>query len=293
MHNKTYAIDELLLLADSGSTKTDWCVVKNGTQLLRCSTQGLNPFHQDFPVMEKIINEELLPQIGGFVEQISTIRFYGAGCRPQTASRIVTLLNRFFPKSCENITVASDIDAAAIAVCGNKEGIACILGTGSNSCLWNGIKVVANMPPLGYILGDEGSGAVLGRLFLNALFKGGLSDDLRKEFLSVSGQTLEDIIRRTYREPLPNRYLASFSPFIKEHIDCPGVRSIVVNNFKDFFDKSVCRYERSGLSIGAVGSIAFYFREELEEAASLCGLRINNVVKTPMEGMLLQLNNNK
>lgn len=289
MHNKKYMTGGLLLLADSGSTKTDWCIVENDKQLLRCYTQGINPFHQNSSVMEKIIADELLPQIGILVRQISKIRFYGAGCRPQVAEKLVLLLNRFFPKSCGCITVASDIDAAAIAVCGNQEGIACILGTGSNSCLWNGNKVVANMSPMGYILGDEGSGAVLGRLFLNALFKGILSNDLRNEFLSVSGQTLDDIIRRTYREPLPNRYLASFSPFIKEHIEYPGVRSLVVNNFKDFFIKNVCRYERSDLSIGAVGSIAFYFRNELEEAAAMCQLWIENVMKTPMEGMLLHL----
>ncbi len=289
MHNRTYMTDELLLLADSGSTKTDWCIVENDKQLLRCYTQGINPFHQNFSVMEKIITDEFLPQIGILVSRISKIRFYGAGCRPQAAENLVLLLNRFFPKACGSITVASDIDAAAIAVCGNQEGIACILGTGSNSCLWNGTKVVANIPPMGYVLGDEGSGAVLGRLFLNALFKGSLSKDLRNEFLSVSGQTLEDIIRRTYREPLPNRYLASFSPFIKEHVECPGVRSLVVDNFKDFFNKNVCRYERLDLPLGAVGSIAFYFREELEEAAAMCKLRIRNVVKTPMEGMLLHL----
>ncbi len=289
MHSKTYTTDGLLLLADSGSTKTDWCVVKKNKQLLRCCTQGINPFHQNFSVMEKIITDELLPQMGILIGQISQIRFYGAGCRPQTAENLVLLLNRFFPKSCGHITVASDIDAAAIAVCGNHEGIACILGTGSNSCLWNGIEVVANIPPMGYVLGDEGSGAVLGRVFLNALFKGVLPDDLRNEFLSVSGQTLDGIIRRTYREPLPNRYLASFSPFIKEHIECPGVRPLVVNNFIDFFNKNVCRYERSDLSIGAVGSIAFYFRNELEEAAAMCQLRVENVMKTPMEGMLLHL----
>ena len=173
--------------------------------------------------------------------------------------------------------------AAAHAVCGTEEGIACILGTGANSCLYDGVKIVRNVSPLGYILGDEGSGAVLGKLFINALFKGDMPENLRTEFLELSGFTLDDIIRRVYREPMANRWLASLSPFIHSHLDSRQVNDLVVANFVDFFKKNVDHYSRKDLPVGAVGSVAYYYKEQLEEAAMRCGYRLGRIVKNPMD----------
>ncbi len=289
MNNSNIAEEEVLLVADSGSTKTDWGVVAGGEQVKRFNTQGINPFHQSGEKITDVLKGELLPQLGIWADAVSAVRFYGAGCRADVAGALVEVLSDIFPKAKGNVKVASDLEAAAVAVCGSSEGLACILGTGSNSCLWNGQSVVENISPLGYILGDEGSGAVLGRLFINALFKGGLPQSLKQAFLEQSGQSVDDIIRRTYREPLANRYLASFAPFIHQHLDCAGVRKLVVDNFRDFFNKNVFLYNRPDLPVGAVGSMAYYFRCELEEAATLCGLHLGKIDKSPMDGMLANI----
>lgn len=276
------------LVVDSGSTKTDWCVCIDGKQVCRCITQGINPFHQSDDYIYNIIGEELKPKLkAAFTNQnlgepsVRSIRFYGAGCRGAAIEGLRKILLSAFPEATE-IEVGSDLLAAAHAVCGSEEGIACILGTGANSGLYDGKTIIANVSPLGYILGDEGSGAVLGKLFINGLFKGDVPSTIREEFLETTGQTLDDIIRRVYREPMANRYLASLSPFIRSHIDCREVRDIVVRNFVDFFRLNVDHYGRKDLPVGAVGSVAYYYRDELEEAARHCGYRIGKIVKSPL-----------
>lgn len=277
------------LVVDSGSTKTDWCVCVDGKQVCRCTTQGINPFHQTDSTIYNIIGEELKPKLRAAFTSLSigepsvrSIRFYGAGCRGAAIDNLKGILRSAFAEATD-VEVGSDLLAAAHAVCGSDEGIACILGTGANSCLYDGEKIVANVSPLGYILGDEGSGAVLGKLFVNGLFKGDVPATLRDEFLETTGQTLDDIIRRVYREPMANRYLASISPFIHSHIDCKEVRDIVVSNFMNFFRLNVDHYERKDLAIGAVGSVAFYYRDELTEAAQLCGYKMGKIIKSPFE----------
>lgn len=277
--------EPLVLVADSGSTKTDWCLFSDGKTIVRFSTQGINPFHQGEDTIRDIVGKELHAAIDGAVgllSQVSSIRFYGAGCRGEAADRLRSILLEAFP-GCSDVFVGSDLMAAAHAVCGTEEGIACILGTGANSCLYDGVKIVRNVSPLGYILGDEGSGAVLGKLFVNALFKGDMPENLRTEFLELSGITLDDIIRRVYREPMANRWLASLSPFIHSHLDSWQVNDLVVANFVDFFKKNVDHYCRKDLPVGAVGSVAYYYKEQLEEAAMRCGYRLGRIVKNPMD----------
>ena len=156
----------------------------------------------------------------------------------------------------------------------------------ANSCLYDGRRIVANVPPLGYILGDEGSGAVLGRLFVNALFKGGLSESLRDKFLTESGLTLPAIINKVYREPMANRFLASLSMFIHDNLDDEGLENLVVDNFRNFFRRNVKLYGRSELPVGAVGSIAFYYSRQLERAAVLEGFELVKIVKSPMDELV-------
>lgn len=283
----TNTSDHLLLTADSGSTKTDWCLVENGTPLWRFHTQGINPFHQSEEVIYGIIREEFFDKASlssPRLSSVSAIRFYGAGCRGEAEETVRKVLCEVFP-FCTDIIVGSDLLAAAHALCGKEEGIACILGTGANSCLYDGEKIVSNVSPLGYILGDEGSGAVLGKLFINALFKGDMRDGLREEFLRQHDVTLDDIIRKVYREPMANRWLASLSPFIHAHIQEEGVKKLVVSNFVDFFRKNIDHYRRSDLPVGAVGSVAFFYREQLEEAARSCGYKLGKVMKSPFENL--------
>ena len=170
----------MILIADSGSTKTDWAVVEDGRMVLAMATQGINPFHQERGNIETVIEEELLPKMGNIDPE--GIFFYGSGCREDKVEMMCDILGHAFPQ-CGKIEAQGDLLAAARAVCGEHEGIACIMGTGANSCLYDGNRVVENTPPLGYILGDEGSGAVLGKLFVNALFKGQLPEPLKDEWL--------------------------------------------------------------------------------------------------------------
>lgn len=272
------------LIADSGSTKTDWCVVEGGNVLLRMAGRGINPFQQDAGVIERVVSEDLVGHLDS-PGRITEIEFYGAGCRDNMIYAVEQILVRLFVNA-DRIEVCSDMLGAARALFGSSEGIACILGTGSNSCLYDGNAITANVPPLGYILGDEGSGAVLGRLFVNALFKGGLPGNLRKAFVAETGYDVPYIINRVYREPQANRFLASLSVFIHKHLDNSRLRTLVIENFKAFFRHNVSLYGRRDTAVGAVGSIAYYYKAELEEAALAEGYTLAKVIRDPMEGLI-------
>lgn len=280
------------LIADSGSTKTDWSVTSGNSVALSVKTQGINPFHQPEQVISDILSSELLPQIEPVVSSVSEIYFYGSGCNEANAAVMQALLARVFSDVVSasgdgvRVFVYSDLLAAARAVCGTSPGIACIMGTGVNSCLYDGSSITANTRPLGYILGDEGSGAVLGRLFLNALYKGFLPQDMVGEFEQWIGMSYQDIITRVYREPMANRFLAGIAPFIHDRLDIPAVRGIVVDNFRNFFRRNVVQYSAASLPVGAVGSIAYFFRDELCEAASLEGFTLSRVLRSPMDGLV-------
>ena len=273
------------LIADSGSTKTDWCVVDGGEVVFRTVGQGINPLQQGIDAIENVIKAELVTLFGD-ARSIAEIEFYGAGCRDGMVPRMERLLRKLFVNAVK-VEVCSDVLGAARALFGGREGIACILGTGANSCLYDGERITANVPPLGYVLGDEGSGAVLGRLFVNGLFKGGLPESLRDEFLEDTGLTLAEIIRKVYREPLANRFLAGMSVFIHNHLENNELRALVVENFRNFFRRNVALYGRVDLPVRAVGSIAFYYERELHEAAEAEGFRVDKVIKSPMEGLVM------
>ena len=273
----------MILIADSGSTKTDWAVVDNGRMVASMATQGINPFHQDTDNIAAVIETELLPKMGDIYPE--EIYFYGSGCREDKVEMMCSILGRAFPH-CARIEAQGDLLAAARAVCGENEGIACIMGTGANSCLYDGKRVVENTPPLGYILGDEGSGAVLGKLFVNALFKGQLPESLKDEWLAETGLSLNIIINKVYREPLANRFLASTSKFIRQHLSVKQLEEMVVDNFREHFRRNVNRYGRKDLPVGAIGSVAYYYREQLEKAAMAEGYSLGKVMRSPMDGLM-------
>ena len=273
----------MILIADSGSTKTDWAVVDDGRMVTSMATQGINPFHQDTDNIAAVIETELLPKMGDIYPE--EIYFYGSGCREDKVEMMCSILGRAFPH-CARIEAQGDLLAAARAVCGENEGIACIMGTGANSCLYDGKRVVENTPPLGYILGDEGSGAVLGKLFVNALFKGQLPESLKDEWLSETGLSINIIINKVYREPLANRFLASTSKFIRQHLEVKQLEEMVVDNFREHFRRNVNRYGRKDLPVGAIGSVAYYYREQLEKAAMAEGYSLGKVMRSPMDGLM-------
>lgn len=272
----------MILIADSGSTKTDWCLCTEGRSVQRLSTQGINPFHQDMNTIQGILVNELLPQLGD--ADFSELHFYGSGCRAAQIVPMQQMLQGIFPDV--DIDTQGDLLAAARAVCGRSIGIACILGTGANSCLYDGCNVTKNVSPLGYILGDEGSGAVLGRNFVNALYKGFMPDDLKQKFTIETGLTMNAIIDRVYSKPMANRFLASLSLFIHKHLDIPQLRSLVIENFRQFILRNVVRYERPDLPVGAIGSVAYYYRAELAEALHQQGMALGTVLRSPIDGLV-------
>ena len=273
----------MILIADSGSTKTDWCVAKDGFTVKRFTTQGINPYHQDERRINGIVLDELLPQTGEY--KLKKIVFYGSGCRDETIPTMKNILYSAFNNKVE-VEISSDLLGAARAICGHEEGIACILGTGSNSCLYDGNKIVGNIPPLGYILGDEGSGASLGKIFINEIFKNSRMYDLKKEFLQVLKMTEGDIIDRVYRQPMANRFLASLAPFIHSHIERHEVNEIVTENFRQFLLKNVKRYHRDDLQVSFIGSIAWHFKSQLLQSALEENVYVGSVEKSPMDGLL-------
>lgn len=276
---------KMTLIADSGSTKTDWCLVENGCERLRVATQGINPFHQDDSHIAKILRDELLAAIGEEgAQSIRRVSFYGAGIRPEMKPRMQQLLCDVLGVS--DVEVESDLLGAARALFGKDDGIACILGTGANSGLFIHGEIVVNTPPLGYILGDEGSGAVLGKHFVADLCKGLMPSGLLEEFLSETHQTVADIIGAVYRQPLPNRYLAQTSRFIHQHLHIEAVRQLVVDNFRAFFSRNLTQYGRPDLPVRAIGSVAYYYRSQLEEAAALEGYHLDQVEVSPMPGLM-------
>ena len=272
----------MILIADSGSTKTDWALQSASGSVECFHTQGINPFHQNRSVIAEILSRELLPQLNP--EDVDSVCFYGSGVRPELEPVMISLLQDAFPQA-KQVEAHSDLLGAARALCGHNYGIASILGTGANSCYYDGETIIQNTPALGYILGDEGSGGVLGKHFLHELYKGVLSGNICSEFEQEYGLTMADVIQRVYREPMPNRFLASLAPFIHRHLSDDAVKQIVINNFRDFFRYNIRPYGHPEIPVSCVGSIAWHFCDQLAEAAHAEGFTIGTVLRSPIEGL--------
>lgn len=275
----------MIIIADSGSTKTDWALVdKQSGKTIQFTTSGLNPVVLGQERVRQILISELLPNIADTVS-IRSIRFYGAGCTPAMIPVVKAIFADLFHEA-DDIVVASDMVGAAIAACGSEMGVAAILGTGSNSCLFDGEKIIQNTPCLGYILGDEGGGAVMGKAFLNGILKGTLPAELRKVFFQETGLTQESIIREVYRGDAPNRFLASMSLFIHNHLDVPELRALVIHNFRMFFRNNITQYGHPEMPVNFVGSMASHYSDELHEAARQEGFKVGKLIKSPIDGLV-------
>lgn len=275
----------MILIADSGSTKTDWCVCRDGEVLQAIQTQGINPYHMAEDVIAGVVENELKNVLAVTLEPDTEVVFYGAGCVGEAAcNRVRKVIETAF--GLQNVKVNTDLLGAARALCGHAEGIACVLGTGSNSCLYDGKEVIANVPPLGYILGDEGSSAVLGRRLLSDCFKNQLPEDIRNEFMAKYNLTKENVLERVYRQPLANRFLASLTPFLSEHREVPEVHRLLVESFTEFLTRNVIQYRRPWLPINCVGSIADTFGTELKQAAEGVGMEMGVILRSPMKGLI-------
>lgn len=288
----------MILIADSGSTKTDWCLASTAGISAVIQTEGINPVVQPHDVIAHTIEAQFLNKcremgIGGnFIE---AVYFYGAGCLPEFCPMMTSTLRDCLPNA-KIVEVSSDLLGACRALCGKHAGVACILGTGANSCFYDGKSIRMHTPALGYILGDEGSGAVLGRNLINGILKGWLPESLRNLFMDEYTLTMEDIINKVYHSPTPNRFLASLSIFIGKHMEYDELQKLVVDNFENFIVKNLRNYSTSEFimqesndilhTINAVGSIAIHYKEQLKVAANNCGYIVGKIQKSPIGGLV-------
>lgn len=277
----------MILIADCGSTKTHWCLLDNNTIEREIFTVGMNAMLLTADEIAALVRSELLPQLDGLDSRVDAIYFYGAGCLGEEICGNVAGALRSVIPSASHIEVDTDLLAAARALCGRRPGIACILGTGSNSCYYDGERIADNVSPLGYILGDEGSGAVLGKLLVGDVLKKQLPDDLCAKFLDQYGLDRMTIIRRVYKEPGANRFLASLSPFLCENIDRPEISALVIGAFAAFFRRNIANYkDAAGCPVSFIGSVALHYRPQLQQAAEAAGYTIGKIEKSPMPGLI-------
>lgn len=269
-------------IADSGSTKTDWCLCEKGQVLLRFQSGGINPFYQNEQEVHDVLSCQVLPYIRE--DFIHPLYFYGAGIiNDAKGSFLRGVLKVFFSGAIET---GSDLLGAARALCGHESGIACILGTGSNSCFYDGNQIKEHVSPLGFILGDEGSGATIGKLFIGDLLKNRLPENITSDFLASYRLTCADIIEYVYRKPFPNRFLASFIPYVVNHLDCKEVYSIVYSSFRAFFIRNVMQYEYRRYPVHFTGSLAVLFKDVVLSVAKELGIRTGIIDASPMGGLI-------
>lgn len=275
----------MILIADSGATKTDWRTISPDGSIGQARTIGLNPNFQD---TESIINEltqNLLPHLSSVVTEIY---FYGTGCAGEYACSIVEkALNTVFP-SAGTVEVESDMLGAARGLCGHEMGIACILGTGANNCLYNGRDIIDKIPSLGFWLSDEGSGGYLGKTVVVSFLQKEMPADLSEKFEKRYGLNREIVLENAYKKPFPNRYFATFSKFLFDHRSHPFAYQMVYEAFSLFLSKYVCKFEQSKtLKINFTGSVAFYYSDILRRAAADLGLTVGIIMETPIAGLTL------
>lgn len=306
------------LIADSGSTKTDWSLVdESGKVVATCKSQGLNPYHLSEDEILRVLQEEVRTPLLAQLSDASfcgctgvdamdnlSVYFYGSGVTDAMIPKMETLLRQAFDAS--ETHAASDMLGAARALLGQESGIAVILGTGSNSCLYDGKRIVKGVPPLGYILGDEGSGTAIGKAFFRLIFRNSQALSLREKFMEWSGMDYAAVIDRVYRQPLANTYLASVSTFVGEQlaelkknsqeasVEFQLLSGMVKEVYRDFSNHILAYYAASSGSalssatqmVGFVGSIAYYFQDYIASALQENDFAMGKVLRSPMEGLL-------
>lgn len=276
--------NSMKLIADSGSTKTTWALLHEGEAISVFNTSGFNPYYFGSSDLGKILRQELpdsLPKA-----EVSEIVFYGSGCSTMKNCNIVSeALSSYFTDAA--ITIHHDLLAAAHALLGHDAGIACILGTGSNSCLYDGQKIVAQVPSLGYLLGDEGSGYHIGRRMLAAILNGSAPAELIEVFNNQYRVSLADVLHRIYREEKPGPFIASFTEFVAQQIEHPWCNQLVMRCFEDFFALMPAYYPSyRSLPFSFTGSVAYHFRQQLLNFMVSKGLKAGRILSAPIEGLI-------
>jgi N-acetylglucosamine kinase-like BadF-type ATPase len=274
----------MILIADAGATKVQWVVIHEGKASEPIETAGFNPYFMAPKVLEDAVEKDLVP----FIKQgyITRVFYYGAGCSTQAKCGIVEdVLREIFDRA--DIEIQHDLLGAARALLNRQEGIACILGTGSNSCLFNGKDIAENVTSLGYLFGDEGSGAYIGKMLLTTFLRKKMPENIREDFDKRYGYSVENILDSVYSKPHPNRFLASFALFAGDHRSEKFIQDIVRQNFRDFFRDQVTQYTNyREKSLGVVGSVGFHFQDIFREIAEENGMKVSKFIKSPIEGLV-------
>lgn len=271
------------LIADGGGTKTEWRLI-DGSSKKSFFTTGISPYYLSKPEIEQLLLKEF-PSIV-FKKPVEEIFYYGTGCKTKAKANLVAkALTAIFPKA--KVSVTHDLMGAAIATCGNQPGIVSILGTGSNSCVYNGKRMVNNSPGLGFILGDEGSGAYLGKKVIQHFLYGVFDEGLQSSFLKEFKTSKEEILHKVYKEPFANRYLAGFAKFLSLHRGHYMVENIIEDGLRDFFDQHLQHYPKNNAYIfHFVGGVAFHFRDKIAELCRVYGFRLGKIMQQPMTGIV-------
>ncbi len=283
----------MILIVESGATKTDWCSAAPDKESVNVRTAGMNLATMNQDVIESIVREAVAAfKADGLADEVTEVHFYAAGLIvpegekvPSQAKGLDEVLRALFPGA--EIEYASDLLDAARAVCGHKPGIAAIMGTGSNSCLFDGEKVVKNVRSAGFILGDEGGGARLGKLFMSDFLKGLVPEPVASDFARDFKVDYMTVVQNVYRGEAPSKYLGSFAPWILErYASSEYVRDLVEQNFKDFIQRALVQYDIEKHPVGVVGGFGYANREILKKVAEPYGIRFSTIIPTPIEGLV-------
>ncbi|MAE08361.1 MAG: hypothetical protein CL661_06330 [Bacteroidetes bacterium] len=274
----------MILIADSGSTKTSW-VLTNGEKVIQTvHTKGYNPYYFKNKSLLKTIKSELLPML--VTNQVDKIFFYGSGCSSdENCSLVKNALCQLFPNS--YVEVNHDLFGAALALLKNKEGIACILGTGSNSCHWDGNKIINNVPSVGYLLGDEGSGTYIGMKILKGILENKAPDNLINNFYKYYNITFDEVLSRVYNEAEPNRFISDVSKFAEKNIRNSWIQETIKQSFVDFIENQLKAYKNyQNLKVCFTGSIAHHFKEILSDVCFESGIKLGIILQNPIDGLV-------
>ncbi|MCX6181883.1 MAG: hypothetical protein NT150_08155 [Bacteroidetes bacterium] len=275
----------MFVVADMGSTKTDWCFVDKDKNVTLIKTQGFNPYFYTTEDIKLLLEPEFSDKNIPW-NDITNVYFYGSGCSVGEKCELVkNALTPFFPKA--EIFVTHDLLGSARALCGKSTGIACILGTGANTCLYDGEKIVANVTSAGFLLGDEGSGADLGRELIKYYLYGELPKEIEQAFENEYKINRKSLVGEVYSTKHPNAYCATYSKFVAKHIANPVIQQLVEERFNEFFKRHVSKYNNyKNLPVNFIGSVAFHFSAQLEKIAKKYGTQVGIIIQTPMEKLI-------
>lgn len=275
----------MILIADSGSTKTEWRLVDDAGRIsVSITSEGLNPYFLSEDEIALVISSKVLPKVTG----VETVFFYGAGCgMPLKAAQVKRAIDRIIPTQA-GAEVAGDILAAARSLLQHEAGVACILGTGANSCVYNGREIQEGVPSLGYMFSDWGSGTVMGKDFLSLLLQGKLPQHISKDFDEAFQLNRMQIMESVYNKPMANRFMASFTPFLLKYAEEDCVRNIILSNFRNFYDYYVLRYKESkkNRTVSIIGSVAYHFNTYLVKVGDELDIKVDKILQHPMEGLI-------